>query len=122
MTRKLRTRDDINNWLESRGLLDDEESEAGIMLADGYEDAFVGVAFNHGMDLVAVYNIDRCIQVLVERDGMDADEADEFFNYNTLGAYAGPRTPMFLHLMPDELPASQAMPDDAPSASAEAES
>lgn len=122
MTRKLRTRDDINNWLASRGLLDDEDGEAGILLADGYEDAFVGVAFNHGMDLVAVYNIDRCIQVLVERDVMDENEADEWFNFNILGAYVGPRTPMFLHLMPDELPASQAMPDDVPSVSAETES
>jgi len=116
VSNKRRTRDDINDWLETRGFLNDEDD--GMPLADTYEDAFIGVAYNRDMDLVAVYSIERCLQVLVERDGMSEDEADEFFNFNTLDAYSGPRTPMFLYLMPDGLPDGQGMPD-APSASTE---
>ena len=28
--------------------------------------------------------------------GMDREEAEEWFDFNTAGAYMGPRTPMFL--------------------------
>jgi hypothetical protein len=30
------------------------------------------------------------------RDGMDYDEAYEFFEFNTLGAYVGEQTPVFV--------------------------
>jgi hypothetical protein len=36
--------------------------------------------------------------VLVERDGMERDEAEEFFDVNIEGAYVGPETPMFISL------------------------
>jgi len=32
----------------------------------------------------------------MERDGMDYDTASEFFHFNTLGAWAGDGTPLFL--------------------------
>jgi hypothetical protein len=34
--------------------------------------------------------------VLVERDGMTAEEADEFLSFNTLGAYVGENGPLFV--------------------------
>jgi hypothetical protein len=33
----------------------------------------------------------------MDRDGMDAEEAQEFFVFNTLGAWVGDETPMFLN-------------------------
>jgi hypothetical protein len=66
-----------------------------ILLADGLEDAFIGVAERCSQPPLAVYDADKCIQVMM-RDGMDYDEATEFFSFNTLGAWVGEMTPLFL--------------------------
>jgi hypothetical protein len=66
------------------------------LLADGFEDAFVGMAERCGQPSLAVYDADKCLDVLMQRDGMSYDEAVEFFNFNTLGAWVGEMTPLFL--------------------------
>lgn len=53
------------------------------LLADGLEAALVGYTVNHHHPHVAVYDIDKCIDVLVERDGMTPEDADEFLSFNT---------------------------------------
>ena len=40
------------------------------LLADGLEADLVGYTVNHHHPHVAVYDIDKCVDVLVERDGM----------------------------------------------------
>lgn len=69
------------------------------LLADGYEDAFIGCATSHDGQTRAVYDIDACVNVLVERDGMDATEAREFLDFNTIGAYVGDGTPLYVERM-----------------------
>ena len=66
------------------------------LLADGFEDALIGVAERCSQPALAVYDAERCIEILMERDGMDRDEAEEFFSFNTLGAWMGRNTPLFL--------------------------
>lgn len=44
---------------------------------------------------VTCYDRDLVIEVLM-KDGMDRDEAEEFFSFNIEGAYVGEATPMFL--------------------------
>jgi hypothetical protein len=66
------------------------------LLADGLEAALVGYTVNHHHPIVAVYDIDKCIDVLVERDGMTPEEADEFLSFNTLGAYVGENGPLYV--------------------------
>ena len=66
------------------------------LFADGFEDAIIGVAERCGMAAVIVYDSEKCIDILMKRDGMSRDEAIEFFNFNTLGAYMGVNTPLFL--------------------------
>lgn len=85
-------RESLVGWLEEAGYEDE-----GLLLADGYEPAFVGVGVSAGRKLVAVYDIDECIRVLMERDGMEYEEAEEFFSFNTLGAYVGEQTPLFIN-------------------------
>jgi len=63
------------------------------LLADGFENALIG--FSH--DGKAVYDIHECIQTLVHRDGMDFEEAQEYFEFNTLCAYVGEFTPIFIY-------------------------
>lgn len=66
------------------------------LLADGFEDAFIGMAQRCGQPVLAVYDIDLAIAVLMKRDGMDYDGAEECLAFNTLGAWAGEMTPLFL--------------------------
>ena len=66
-----------------------------IMLADGFEEAFIGIGYQFNKT-VAVYDNERCLQVLMDRDGMTDDEAIEYFDYNVTGAYVGPLTPIFM--------------------------
>jgi hypothetical protein len=78
-------------------ILDDlAEANPDALLADGLEAALVGYTVNHHHPHVAVYDIDKCVDVLVERDGMTPEEADEFLSFNTLGAYVGENGPMFV--------------------------
>lgn len=72
-----------------------------ILLADGFEEAFIGIGqqFNRHF---AIYDRDKCIRVLMERDGMDEDEAEEFFEFNVAGAWVGHGTPIFVRPMPIE--------------------
>lgn len=70
----------------------------GMLLADGFEAAFLGVIrpIGAGHKAIAVYDSAKCIQILMERDGMDEEEAEEFFEFNTAGAYVGDQTPVYL--------------------------
>ena len=72
------------------------EANPEALLADGLEAALVGYTVNHHRPLVAVYDIDKCVGVLVDRDGMTAEEADEFLSFNTLGAYVGENGPIYV--------------------------
>lgn len=84
---KKRTRDEIYAELAA------VNPEA--VVADGFEDAYIG--YTYGMSsAVAVYDYYRCISVLVSRDGMSPLEAVEFLDHNTVFAYVGQFTPIFL--------------------------
>lgn len=66
-----------------------------MLFADGFEKALVGYVERCGTPTVALYDYDRCIQILMKRDKMTREEALEFFEFNTLGAYVGESTPAF---------------------------
>lgn len=72
------------------------EDNPEALLADGLEPAYIGRTVNHHHAVVAVYDYDKCVEVLVQRDGMTDEEADEFLQFNTLGAYVGPNGPLFI--------------------------
>jgi hypothetical protein len=68
------------------------------LLADGFEEAFLGVSEVFGRPPLATYDRDKCIDILVERDGMTYEEAVEYFDYNVTGAWVGDGTPIYLTL------------------------
>jgi hypothetical protein len=74
------------------------------LLADGLEKAFVGYTVNHHHAHVAVYDIQKCIDILVERDGMTHEGAEEFLEFNTLGAYVGPNGPIYVRMTTNVVP------------------
>ena len=66
-----------------------------------FDAAIVGVADRIGMETVVVYDTSKVIDILCERDGMDREQATEFYEFNIIGAYVGERTPMFITLIDD---------------------
>jgi hypothetical protein len=78
-------------------VLDFLEGEEAL-LADGFEDALIGYVeiFSNA---VALYDRDKCIEILMEGSSMSEEEAIEYFEFNVVGAYVGPKTPAFATLM-----------------------
>jgi hypothetical protein len=74
-----------------------------ILLADGFEEAFMGVVESFGNEPKACYNYDACIDILMqdmaEGDSPPTyDEAVEYMDFNVTGAYVGEHTPAFIKL------------------------
>ena len=88
---RIRRGPEIN--LDYAGLHDD----GGVLYCDGLEDAFIGFASRFHDGPLAAYDQDIIIKRLME-DGMDEDEAFEFFTFNIEGAWVGDRTPVFVTL------------------------
>ena len=69
--------------------------EDGILLADGFEKALIGVGRRCGQPDIAVYDEEKCIEVLMSQD-MDRETAIEYFEFNVVGAWMGDKTPLFM--------------------------
>jgi hypothetical protein len=72
---------------------------AGALLADGFAEAFVGMGHRFTYD-VAVYDRQKCLDILIARDGMTYEEAQDYFCVNVEGAFMGEHTPVFLEKPP----------------------
>jgi len=75
-------------------LIDEYNPEA--LKADGFDDAILGIASRCGQNDLIAYDVNKIISILMERDGMDYEEAQEFFEFNIVGAYMGENTPVFI--------------------------
>lgn len=81
-----------------RELLNEEFEE--ILTMDGYDDAIVGVVdlwAGHSRQTVVCYDFQKCVELLLEDSEMSRDDAEEYLEFNCLGAYMGELTPVFLH-------------------------
>lgn len=67
-----------------------------LLFADGYDKAIVGVSLGHDGERV-VYDSSRMVDVCVYDMGMSVEEAWEWLEYNTFGAYVGKRTPIYIN-------------------------
>ena len=83
------TRDDIQAYLEDR--------EETVLLADGFEHAFLGTTQRMNEPLLAVYSYPLMIETLMLRDGMTYTEAAEYIDFNVAGAWVGEQTPIIIH-------------------------
>lgn len=63
------------------------------LFAEGFDDAIIGYCDNTGR---VIYSIDRCIEILMETDGMDREDAIDFLEYNAIGGYVGEMTPIWM--------------------------
>ena len=84
------TRDEIQAWLV------DTYPDETFLLADGFEVAFLGVVYGKLRTPIACYSREGCLSILVSRDGMTEEDAEEFFAFNVEDAWVGDQTPVFL--------------------------
>lgn len=64
------------------------------LTADGFDEALIGYVQRAGMCAVALYDREKCIEILVGQ-GMGREEANEHFEFNVLNAFMGQGTPCF---------------------------
>ena len=65
--------------------------------ADGFDEAIIGYTRIAGRKDVLASDYWKCIDILKERDGMSAEDAIEFMEFNVIGAYVGKLTPAFIY-------------------------
>jgi hypothetical protein len=83
---------DIRDWVA--------QYNEDAMLADGFDEAIIGMAERATKAMLVVYDAEKCIDILMKRDRMTRDDAAEFFMFNTAGAWMGDLTPLFLWRRP----------------------
>jgi hypothetical protein len=70
-----------------------------LIVLDGYDDAILGPAYiwcNSEQIEVLVYDAEKIRKILMDRDGMTAEEAREFIEFNIECAYVGDDTPILV--------------------------
>lgn len=86
-------REELDTNLKNMGI--------NVLLMDGFDEAFIGYSQRLNEPMLAVYNWQRMVQILKNRDKMSYEEAVEYIEYNCIGAWIGEQTPIIV--MPIEL-------------------
>ena len=63
---------------------------------DGFDNAIIGVGERCTTDSMIVYDYDKKVKVLVTRDDMSYEEAEEYIDFNIVGAWIGDTTPIIV--------------------------
>jgi hypothetical protein len=66
------------------------------LLADGFNEAILGMCLQFGQEPVVAYDYEKCLEILENRDGMSRGEGEEYMDYNVIGAYVGIYSPVFI--------------------------
>lgn len=70
----------------------------GAIILDGFNDAIVGITEEFGGIKRLLYSKDKILKILQESNPMTQSEAEEYYDYNIVGLYAGNQNPIFLDL------------------------
>ena len=82
----------------SKFIVDIDQYAEGAVLLDGLESAIIGIVQEFGSGNRILYSKQIILNILQERDLMLYGEAEEFYDYNILGLYAGEQNAVFLDL------------------------
>ena len=72
------------------------EINSEALLADGFNDAILGMCLQFGQEPIVAYDYEKCLEILENRDGMNRGESEEYMEYNVIGAYMGIYSPVFI--------------------------
>lgn len=76
-----------------------------LVVLSGLDDAIMGLGQRLGPEghkAFLVYDVEKILETFMKRDGMEEEEAVEFFEFNIQGAYLGEATPAFMTKMDAE--------------------
>lgn len=82
---------------EALEYLGEIESEA--LYPTDLKEAIIGVVERFGVQPLVLLDREKCIEIFMKRDGMTDEEAEEHFEYNTIGSWMGTGTPCFATLI-----------------------
>ena len=63
---------------------------------DGFDNAIIGVGERNNTDSMIVYDYNKMVKILVTRDDMSYEEAEEYIDFNIVGAWIGDTTPIIV--------------------------
>lgn len=86
---------DMSDIADIFGIEGMEEIKGAVVL-DGLNKAIIGIARTCGKDSVLAYDYNKIINILIERDKMNPDEAIDFFEDNIVGMHVNSRNPVFI--------------------------
>mgnify|MGYP003629527314 FL=1 len=67
-------------------------TEEEITLADGFDEAVIGIEIS---SMRLVYSVRMVIDIMMDRDGMDEQEAIDWYEYNMQSTWVGDTTPIW---------------------------
>lgn len=67
------------------------------LFADGFDDCIIGVCEVFGRPPLVAYDRNKVIKKLM--NDMTIEEAEEYFEYNILGAWVGENTPVYVNVL-----------------------
>ena len=72
------------------------------LLADGLDEAIIGVGSQFTNTPVVVYDYDKCVEILMRDNDWDHEDAIDWMQFNVIGAYMGAGTPIFMTKFEEE--------------------
>ena len=84
--------------MTTRERIMDEMENAIFLEPKDFDEAIIGVTYRFGMGPVVAY--DRTIVIDILARDMPREDAEEFFEFNTIGAWMGDLTPVFIDTRP----------------------
>jgi hypothetical protein len=69
--------------------------EDQFLKADGFDDCVIGFEPN---SMKLIYNIDKMVKTLMNKDKMSKNIATEFLEFNVFSAYMGDNTPIYIQI------------------------
>jgi len=72
-----------------------EQNDLELTRMNGFDDCIAGLVNRFGQPTIVCYDLQKVLAKL-QADGMTREEAEEWFEFNMIGAWVGEGTPCFL--------------------------
>ncbi len=76
--------------------LTEQYPDIELLTMDGFDDCIIGVCEMIACNPIIAYDMEKVILKNMS-NGMSREEAEEFFQYNQIGAFMGDTTPCFIN-------------------------
>jgi len=74
-----------------------EEVNPEALKMDGFDEAIIGITERFGQEPLLLYDWQKCIDILIQGGCESPEEAEEYLEFNCIGAWMGENTPAFVN-------------------------